>query len=60
MMERMKGERRMVDATLVSEMLRMSPEERLRQNDRAVATIKELRRAFAAKRADKSPNATRG
>jgi hypothetical protein len=41
-----------VDASLVAEMLRLGPEQRLRHNDRAIATIAELRRAFAAKRSD--------
>ena len=48
----MNRERSTVDATLVAEMLRLSPVERLRQNDRAIATVKELRRAFAAKRSN--------
>jgi len=41
-----------VDATLIEEMLRLSPEERLRQNDRSIAAIEELRRAFQARRAN--------
>jgi hypothetical protein len=54
----MKGARDAVDATLVSEMLRMTPEQRLRENDRALATALELRRAFAA-RADHTPHRAR-
>jgi hypothetical protein len=49
-----------VDTTLVTEMLRMTPEERLRQNDRAIAAVEELRRAFAAKRADDAAIRARG
>jgi hypothetical protein len=41
-----------VDASLVDAMLRLTPEERLRQNDRMLRTIKDLRDAFAAARAD--------
>jgi len=42
------------DPTLVAEMLAMSPEQRLRHNDRSVTSIQELRHAFAAKRAHDS------
>ena len=45
----MTGKRDAVDATLVTEIIRLSPEQRLRENDRAVATALELRRAFAAR-----------
>ena len=38
-----------VDPSLVAEMLQLSPEERLRLNDRTITTVEELRRAFAAK-----------
>jgi hypothetical protein len=41
-----------VDASLVDAMLRLTPEQRLRQNDRMLRTIKDLRDAFAAARAD--------
>ena len=41
-----------VDITLIDEMIRLTPEQRLRQNDRAVQAAEELRHAFAAKRAD--------
>lgn len=44
--------RPMVDGTLIDEMLRLTPEERLRQNDRMLRTIWELRDGFAARRAD--------
>jgi hypothetical protein len=36
-----------VDITLIDEMLRMEPIERLRWNDRAVNAVMALRRAFA-------------
>ncbi|MFT3913358.1 MAG: hypothetical protein QM704_04460 [Anaeromyxobacteraceae bacterium] len=36
------------DQTLFDELARMTPEERLRHNDRMVATLRELRDAFAA------------
>jgi len=39
------------DATLIDAMLALSPEDRLRQNDRMVRTIEELRHGFAAVRA---------
>jgi hypothetical protein len=37
-----------VDETLLDMLLAMSPEERLRHNDRMVLTIQELRHGFAA------------
>ena len=37
-----------VDLTLIDEMLRLSPEQRLRQNDRVAALAVELQEAFAA------------
>ena len=40
-----------VDVTLIDAMLALSPEERLRENDRMVRTIEELRHGFAAARA---------
>jgi hypothetical protein len=40
-----------VDVTLIDSMLALSPEERLRQNDRMIRTIEELRHGFAAARA---------
>jgi hypothetical protein len=39
------------DVTLVDAMLALTPEERLRENDRMVRTIEELRNGFAAVRA---------
>lgn len=48
-----------VDSTLVAEMLRLSPEARLRLNDRTIASVQELRRAFAAKRSDDAAVSTR-
>jgi hypothetical protein len=41
-----------IDLTLIDAMLALTPEERLRQNDRMVRTIEELRDAFDASRAD--------
>ena len=38
------------DVTLIDSMLVLSPEERLRQNDRMIRTIEELRHGFAAAR----------
>jgi hypothetical protein len=38
-----------VDIGLIEEMLRMSPSERLRQNDRMAALAARLREAFAAR-----------
>ena len=38
------------DVTLIDAMLALSPEERLRLNDRMVRTIEELRHGFAALR----------
>ena len=38
-----------VDLTLIKELLRMEPGERLLLNDRAVNAVLELRNAFAAK-----------
>jgi hypothetical protein len=45
-------DRASVDATLVQSTLALTPEARLRQNDRILRTIKELRDGFAARRAD--------
>ena len=36
----------LVDSSLIDEMLRLTPEERLLQNDRMIRTIMELRDAF--------------
>ena len=41
-----------VDCSLVAVTLSLTPEERLRQNDRVLRTIKELRDAIAARRSD--------
>ncbi len=40
-----------VDVTLVDEMLRLTPIERIRQNDRVLCMIEELRDAVARNRA---------
>lgn len=48
------------DPTLLDELARMTPEERLRWNDRMAATVMELRHAFAATRPDHAPRAARG
>ena len=45
-------DRSTVDSTLVDATLALTPEERLRQNDRSLRMIKELRDGFAARRAD--------
>jgi hypothetical protein len=45
-------ERALVDVTLIDAMLALTPEERLRQNDRMLRTIEGLRHGFAARRAD--------
>lgn len=45
-------DRPLVDVTLIDAMLALTPEDRLRQNDRMIGTIQELRDAFAARRAD--------
>jgi hypothetical protein len=42
-----------VDGTLIEEMLRLSPAERLRQNDRAAALAVRLQEAFSARTAAK-------
>lgn len=41
-----EGDGDRVDSTLVDAMLRLTPAERLRLNDRMVRTIRELRHAF--------------
>ena len=43
---------RVVDETLLDLLASLTPEERLRWNDRAAATILELRNAFAAAELD--------
>jgi hypothetical protein len=40
------------DATLLAELAAMTPEERLRWNDRTATTIQELRHGFAAAEPD--------
>jgi hypothetical protein len=47
--------RPVVDVTLIDEMLALTPEERLRQNDRQARLVMELRDGFARARADQSP-----
>ena len=49
-----------VDSTLIDELLALTPEERLRQNDRMLRTIQELRDGFAAARSDHAPGPPRG
>jgi hypothetical protein len=44
--------RPVVDTTLIDAMLNLTPEERLRQNDRLLRTIQELRDGFATRRTD--------
>jgi hypothetical protein len=41
-----------LDASLIDAMLALTPEQRLRQNDRMLKTIQELNDGFAARRAD--------
>ena len=41
-----------VDVSLIDAMLALTPEQRLRQNDRMLRTIQELNDGFAARRAD--------
>lgn len=42
----------LVDPTLIDALLALTPEERLRQNDRMLQTIQELRDGFSAGRPD--------
>jgi hypothetical protein len=49
--ERDEAESSGVDVTLIEEMLRLSPAERLRQNDRVAAMAVKLRAGFDARRA---------
>lgn len=44
-----------VDVTLIDAMLELTPEERLRQNDRTLRMIQELRNGFAAVESDDDP-----
>lgn len=53
------AERPLVDATLVDAMLALTPEERLRQNDRLLRTIQELEDGFAAAGLDHATFGTR-
>ena len=41
-----------LDVSLIDAMLAVTPEQRLRQNDRMLTTIQELNDGFAARRAD--------
>jgi len=45
-----------VDDSLIDEMLALSPEERLRHNDRMLRTIELLRRGLAEKTGEKTEN----
>ena len=49
-----------VDATLVDTLLALSPEERLRLNDRMLRTIEELRHGFAAAKSHDAPGTPGG
>lgn len=53
-------DRPFVDVTLIDAMLALTPEERLRQNDRMVRTIQELRNGFAAARPHDPAGPARG
>jgi len=44
----------LVDESLIDAMLALSPEERLRQNDRMVRTVLLLRQGWEAKKADQN------
>ena len=46
-----RAEQTVVDPTLLATLRALSPEERLRWNDRAAATVLELRHAFTAAKA---------
>lgn len=48
------------DVTLIDAMFSLTPEERLRLNDRMVQCIQELRHGFAAVRADDAARAAGG
>ena len=43
---------RQVDVTLIEEMLRLTPAQRLRQNDRVASLATRLRQAFAGRNAE--------
>ncbi len=49
-----------VDTTLIDALAPLTPEERLRWNDRMVASILELRHGFAAAEPDHAPGAAGG
>lgn len=53
-------EREHVDTSLIDALMRLTPEERLLQNDRMLNTIRELRDAFAAHRPDDTPREAGG
>ena len=44
-----------VDETLLEETLRLSPRERLENNDQLLRTVEKLEQGFAAIRADRDP-----
>jgi len=52
------ADRPAVDASLIDSMMRLSPGERLRQNDRAAALAESLREAFI-KRTERWPSRAR-
>jgi hypothetical protein len=47
--------RPLVDVTLIDEMLALTPAERLRQNDRTIRMIENLRRGLATDRPEPPP-----
>ena len=47
-----EGDAGTLDVSLIDAMLALTPEQRLRQNDRMLRTIQELNDGFAARRAD--------
>jgi hypothetical protein len=50
----------MADSTLLAELAVLTPEERLRWNDRLATTVLELRHGFAAGDPDHAPRPARG
>ena len=53
-------ERTSIDLSLIDALLALTPEQRLRQNDRMLKTIQDLRDGFAALRADDTSLETGG
>jgi hypothetical protein len=49
-----------IDLSLIDSLLALSPEQRLRQNDRMLKTIQDLRDGFTARGTDDASLGTRG